>query len=496
KRKRAASDAVINPLSHTPDTLKQFAVAGYPAEQPLPSKAFYPGFPHRPPRPRTKGPNKKRGSSRSRGSGSADTDADASPELSTSSQKSPRGSQLSAASDADVETNGEGEEGGWRTTDFEETDFDDDDDNDEDNNSPSQPTNGNQRNRSSSSRRSRSRGKDPDATTSMLLDRRAHAYNARVGCLAAAVRRCLAEGDIGAAKRAFGLLARARVYGRRVDLRWERYWEMGAEVLMREGEDRSPRLGKRGVEWDGERESLEGVEEEQEEEDRLARLKAYYGYLIQQYPYSKQHPASASSALDFQVAMFSAEMEAAYAAHRRGLERLQRDGGWEDDMDMEMDVEEEPMEYDFDRGRQGAGEDAQVHLRGLSRRELRLREKEDDLRLSALRRMVDVAQRMDTVMELVPFSRDQELLRLRAMGALYIGDLHLPPAPRSASEDRDGRRARAGQREKAKSFLRRIKEGGRELKDHDEALLESLASDGEEDNEDEGTSVLPMFSSL
>jgi hypothetical protein len=124
-----------------------------------------------------------------------------------------------------------------------------------------------------------------------------------------------------------------------------------------------------------------------------------------------------------------------------------------------------------------------------------MREKENDLRLEALRRMLDVAQRMDTVMETVPFSRDHELLRLRAMVALYVGDLSVPPAPRSTSENRDGKGARAGQRLKARALLRQIKDAG-ELRDHDEQLLESLASDDEDDTEDEGRSVLPMFSSM
>jgi hypothetical protein len=108
---------------------------------------------------------------------------------------------------------------------------------------------------------------------------------------------------------------------------------------------------------------------------------------------------------------------------------------------------------------------------------------------------------MDTVMETMPFSRDPELLRLRAMVALYTGDLYVPAAPRSAAEEKESMKARAGQRAKARDFLRRIKEGGGELKDHDEMLLESLATDEEEeDDEDEegeeGGSVLPMFSSM
>ncbi|KAG7288028.1 hypothetical protein NEMBOFW57_007548 [Staphylotrichum longicolle] len=460
KRKRASSSAVINPLSHPPDTLKQFTLAGYPADEPLPSKA-YPGFPHRPPRPR--GHRKPRGSALPHD----DTDNDDTSDLDHHRQHLSSSGVETAASDADIDTAFETDpdpDSGWKTTDA---------DTDADIPSTTRKRKGN---------KSKTNTKDP------APDRRAHAYHARVGWLVAVVKRCLAEGDVATARRAFGLLARARVYGRKVDLRWERYWELGAECLLRER--------------DAGRRSSTTLEEE---EERLGRLKAYYEYLIQQYPFSKQHAASsANSVLDFQVALFSAEMEAAHASHRRKLERLQRGDGDDDDA---MDVDE-PMDYDLDGLREHDDDDDEdggegrllperdEHLRGLSRREVRLREKENELRLATLKRMLDVAERMDTVMETVPFSRDHELLRLRAMVALFVGDLYMPPAPRSKTEEREGKRSKAGQRVKAREFLRRIKDGGGELKEHDEQLLESLATDDEEDEEDEGPSVLPMFSSM
>ncbi|KAK4035376.1 hypothetical protein C8A01DRAFT_38168 [Parachaetomium inaequale] len=486
KRKRAPSDAVINPLSHTPDTLRQFTLAGYPPEKPLPSKA-HPGFPHRAPRPPPRAHRHGGGG----GGGVPLTEADQDSGADDDDDENPTLFKSTPASDADGEETGTD----WRTTDAETTELETDDD-------PSSNHGG-----SSKRKGKRKTGGKGDKET----DRRAHAYQARVGWLTVVIKRCLAEGDVATAKRAFGLLARARVYGRKVDLRWERFWEMGAEILMREGEEKKThdhgREGGEGVDgegvdgdgnggWEGD---VDGEGEDDNEEAkaaRLARLKAYYEYLIQQYPYSKQHAASsANGVLDFQVALFSAEMEAAHAAHRRGLERLQRGGGWEEEEDMIVD---EPMDYDLD-GQEGRGDDGRLdvgdHLQGLSRRELRLREKENDLRLEALRRMLDIAQRMDTVMETVPFSRDHELLRLRAMVALYVGDLSVPPAPRSPSENREGKGARAGQRVKAKAFLRQIKDAGA-LRDHEKQLLEALASDDEDDTEDEGRSVLPMFSSM
>ncbi|GAB1318791.1 RNA polymerase I-specific transcription initiation factor rrn11 [Madurella fahalii] len=493
KRKRApsssatTSDKVINPLSHTPDTLKQFARAGYPAEQPLPSE-IYPGFPHR-------GPNHNQNRQayrwRNRVGPIKKEDEDDGNENGNEDEKPAYRS--SAASDGDDEMFTDYTSGdlGQTTTDAEtepEPELAEDD-----------------------GREGVSQGKrmKQQQQRKAQVDRKAKNYQSRIGCLAAIIRRCLAEGDIPTAKRAFGMLARAKVRGRKVDLRYQRFWEMGAEILMREGEASSVRLGSGRGDWGGDED--DGADEEDEnarlarEAENLGRLKGYYEYLIQQYPFSKQHPNSTNSVLDFQVALFSSEVEAVYAAHRRGLKRLERGEGEDGDEDV-MDVDDdEPMDYQphDDDGHQGRKEelllpdDGEDHLRGLSRQEIRRREREESLRLAALQRMLDIAQRMDTVMETVPFSRDHELLRLRAMVALYIGDLFVPPAPRSKMEDTESKRSRGEQRRKARGFLRRIKESGGVLKEHDECLLESLPSDeeGEDGEEDEG-SGLPMFSSM
>ncbi|KXX82129.1 RNA polymerase I-specific transcription initiation factor rrn11 [Madurella mycetomatis] len=492
KRKRApslatASDKVINPLSHTPDTLKQFTRAGYPVDHPLPSEA-YPGFPHR-------GPNHNQHRQayrwRNRAGPVEKEDGDG------ESEEEKPDYRFSAASDGDNEmftdyTSGDGG-AGQITTDAEtETE-------------PELAEHGIPQGEGARQQQEWQRRKGE-------IDHKARAYQSRVGCLAAVVRRCLAEGDIPTAKRAFGLLARARVKGRKVDLRYQRFWEMGAEVLMREGEasgvggvSKGTRAGIGAGSRDGDGE--EAVDDEDEdarlarETENLSRLKGYYEYLIQQYPFSKQHPNSTNSVLDFQVALFSAEMESAYTTHRRGLEGLERGGEDGDAMDVDDD---EPMDYqppdDHDHREREEGmllPDDEEHLRGLSRREIRRREKEDGLRLAALQRMLDIAQRVDTVMETLPFSRDHELLRLRAMIALYIGDLSVPPTPRSKVEDTEGKRLRSEQRRKARGFLRKIKEGGGVLKEHDEWLLESLPSDEEGDNyEEDGGAGLPMFSSM
>ncbi|KAK3898265.1 RNA polymerase I-specific transcription initiation factor rrn11 [Staphylotrichum tortipilum] len=451
KRKRAPSStststtAVINPLSHPPDTLRQFALAGHPVDQPLPSK-LHPGFPHRAPRVRSRGGSKHT-------LPDADSDSDSAnltlprprPPPSSSSPSAP----LTAASDADIDTATEHEpDSGWETTTSTAT---------------------------STARTSRTRrGKD--------IDRRAQSHRARLGLLTTLLRRALAQGDVATARRAFGLLARARVRGRKVDLRWEGFWEVGVEVLMREA-DASSAGGENGAMGWG------------EEYSEAGRLGMFLRFLMQQYPYSRQHVASsAGSAVGFRVALFAGEMEGVWEGQRRGLERFR--GEEEDEVMGGFDDEE--VDGDHERGRAQL-EDDEDHLRGVSQHERRLRRRENELRLEALRRMTDLAQRMDTAMETVPFSRDPELLRLRAMVALYVGDLSVPPPPRSQVEEVEGKRARGLHRGKARELLLGVKERAGRLKEHDELLLRELESDDEEedgDGSDEGPSVLPMFSSM
>lgn len=182
KRKRAPSDQVINPLSHPPDTLRQFAVAGYPIEKPLPSKA-YPGFPHRAARPQRTGE-------------SEDEDEDGNEEAAGPAFF--RSRSASAASDADGEQeddedDDEDNDGEWRTTDGETTEAETD--------------GGGAKDHHGRGRTGKGKG-GGGGGRGETVDRQAQAYRARVGWLTAAVRRSLAEGDVATARRAFGLLVR------------------------------------------------------------------------------------------------------------------------------------------------------------------------------------------------------------------------------------------------------------------------------------------------
>ncbi|KAK4204094.1 hypothetical protein QBC40DRAFT_312173 [Triangularia verruculosa] len=494
KRKRtqppsnSPSSSVINPLSHTPHTLKQFTLAGLSHDSPLLSE-LYPGFPHRPPRPARRRRFTSHGSD---------------PSNLTDKSGDEGGDEL-----PDFTTDDDGPIGA-RTTAGEETDF---------------------------SSTSTGRRKKKNTKKEREKDRKTLAYNAKVGVLINTVKRFLAEGDIPLAKRAFGILVRAKVNGKKVDLRHDRLWELGAELILREGEPppSNPDKPNPSPENDGngkeefkgafqlelERQQAAASETEEEKADResqekdavldrqqrnLANLKAYYQHLIQNHPFSKQHPNSTGRPLlEFNVALFSSEMEGIHSLHLRGLERIaERDSRHEfddvfEDDDMMDIIEEEGEASNFDND--GFGRDIDKNpeepLPPPNKKEVRIQEAKDELRREMLGKMREVAERMDALLETVPYSRDGEFIRLRAMVGLYIADLSVPC---DEAERKRGLRARDKERQKARKLLEGVRDTGKGvLKQEDEELLRQLGSDDEDEDEDEESegeeTVLPMFSS-
>ncbi|KAK5653866.1 hypothetical protein OQA88_7790 [Cercophora sp. LCS_1] len=403
KRKRSPPRSpTINPLSHSPSTLRQLVLAGHSSDLPLPSDN-HPSFPHRPI------PSPRRHSRHVRAPSQHASDGDDEVGLTSGPN-----------SNNDSDTDGE------------------------------------------------EIRRKIDAVRG---DRAAKAYRKRVGPMAAVVQRFLSEGDIESAKRAFGLLQKGLVYGTRVDLRHGRYWEMGVEILMREGEDHQ--------------QTGEGKLE------NLKRIKSFYETMAQMHPWSRMHP-NVVSALDFYPGVFGIEMEAVYLEHKMGTEKVaeawrrgELDGG-EDEDDVEMEDGTTGMGYEEDRDLEVSPEDR------------RLRRVQDGLRRRALEQMRELEVKMDGVMEAPPFSKDHELLRLRGMVALYIADLCVPLETRSEIERLEGERVRNEARDKAKTAFRAIKKGGGELGERwIQAMIEE---DDEEEAGGQGSlpthSSLPMYSSL
>ncbi|KAI0380093.1 hypothetical protein F5Y04DRAFT_258291 [Hypomontagnella monticulosa] len=266
--------------------------------------------------------------------------------------------------------------------------------------------------------------------------------------MTAILHRCLADGDIARAKRAFGLLVQTKD----IDIRLGGLWAVGSEILMRDGEGEQQRPENRrqndedGLRDDEEDQSHNGNANDHQGEGEIRRwglaaniekVTLFFETLIQQYPHDPYRP-HLTSALDFWPALFGIEIYHLDAEHRRALHQLEVEEEernemselpFEDeDMDMEREMEDDP--------------DVDPHeafdARRLRKEEARLtmaRAARDALRVQTLEAAERIAQRMDQTMENAPYSSHRELLRLRGHLALYVGDLCLPS--RLVDEDHD-----------------------------------------------------------
>ncbi|KAI1277101.1 hypothetical protein F5Y07DRAFT_398685 [Xylaria sp. FL0933] len=275
----------INPLSHNPDTLRQLAVAGLSPEDELPSR-LHKGFPHKP--------------------------------LPIRSRNLRRRKERTSVSQSSLYEN----DGGYTSNGGSETD------------------------NTVTSQQQQQRTRKTEDT----VDATQHSARIRhLNTMTAIMHRCLRDGDIVRAKRAFGLLVRTKD----VDVRIDNLWAIGSEILMRDGEEEgeeaavNPEPGKPsssssreqaradpsapsdsdtdldtsfGETTDEEVEIDEGESDDEQDARRnppppqrwgtaanAARVKLYLETLAQHHPYDAHRPSPAS-AVDFWPALFSIEL--------------------------------------------------------------------------------------------------------------------------------------------------------------------------------------------
>ncbi|KAH7133472.1 hypothetical protein EDB81DRAFT_694931 [Dactylonectria macrodidyma] len=389
----------INPLSHSPGMVHQFATAGLAETDEDPSQ-HVPDFPHRTVRGGAAGRNVE-----------PDSDAD------------------------ETET---------------EAEADDDDDDDVE---------------ASGRGKGKKKKKKKEATA------RSPWKGGHYEVLLESVHQFLDRGDIDKAARSYGLLLQLRPGGAFVDIRRHSLWAIGAEILMRQGEQPVDGARTDGDDGDGDSDDLAATPGGLRRWGRAAnmnKVKAYFDTLIQQHPYDYKHPR-AVCAVDFWVAMLSCEIYNVHSEHMMALDRAEA---------CAQDDSQLPFGADDSFG----SDEAEA-------REAPLQRKKEELRLQALATMQVITKRMGTVMQESPYSKNSQLLRLRAMAALYIADLVVPVAHVSLSNIRDAQRARQMEQQVARdSLLETVNNGGQ----HDKAALTVLYP-SDESGRDPATS---LYSSL
>lgn len=273
-----------------------------------------------------------------------------------------------------------------------------------------------------------------------------------------------------------------QVSGQAIDLRGSGYWGIGAELLIRSLDKRKKSYYEDDVGSDFS-EQGEGQEARRwGSKEGLEKAKDYYERLILQHPYKRQFNTSIS-ALDFWPAMAGCEIYGIQFEHTQSLAKLQR----EEDEDegearsgSESGNEPEP-EQDEDEDKDGgfAASQRRNNLRSARRAESRWLSR-DEVRRTALTASEKLAARLDELMSTPPYSDSHNLLRIRGMLALYIGDLSVPAQPEEVAEhsedsgkrlvyrQRMGMYEKGGKRqeqehERARRLFLRIKKDGGDL---------------------------------
>ncbi|UNI22076.1 hypothetical protein JDV02_007999 [Purpureocillium takamizusanense] len=337
-----------------------------------------------------------------------------------------------------------------------------------------------------------------------------------------AIHQFLDRGQVALAAKAYALVLQLRPGSRPIDVRQHGLWALGAEILMREGEDVTPRPpvagggGAAAAAAHGSGPPVPALVKQEAGDgdgfsarqptasaagqssmfptshgsDRVPRrwgspsnmpkVKAYFETLIQQHPYDYKFPRSVS-ALDFQLAMLGCEIYNVYAEHRWALARAEA----------EVEVPE-----DEDQQSLAGVSNNEDHGRGYGREEAsdpqsRLDVRKDEIRLRAVAGMDDITRRMDTLMQQLPYRKSHHFLRMRATASLYLADLVVPAGQVAGEHVHHAELRRQRELETAVNVLDRLLENGGELDDVARAVLE-----GQHVKAEEYLSPPPLYPSL
>ncbi|KAL3466383.1 hypothetical protein BJX64DRAFT_250747 [Aspergillus heterothallicus] len=243
----------------------------------------------------------------------------------------------------------------------------------------------------------------------------AHQGNIRLHHLAvltSVLHRCLLDGDYIRAGRAWGLIIREQFGGHPIDVRTEDRWGIGAEILLRKGQQRPSELYESKGFSPGNKDNpskplftRKGFED----------AKLYYETLIIQHPYLKTMP-NAISALHYYPVMFGLWI---YVTQEESI-NAQKDFDESDQRSLRETSEDEEDQFDAPNDSNRWAKRHNIAA-GIKARELIEAHK--------------IAARVDEIIVSPPYSDSVELLELRSMVSMWIADLLVSSLP-STGENR------------------------------------------------------------
>ncbi|RKF65361.1 hypothetical protein OnM2_009016 [Erysiphe neolycopersici] len=266
------------------------------------------------------------------------------------------------------------------------------------------------------------------------------------------LHKCLLAHDIRRASRAWGLLIRMQTseHGG-MDLRSNGYWSIGAELLIRSLSSKHSDNTTTNITTtiNSNIETAEDCERSYNNKDEshlsqtskswwdltrnLQRVTDYYERLIVEYPFKKQF-LSKISALDWWPVMIGCEIYGIQYEQKKALRNLEKKTTLDEESLDDTSSDEYEREDGIDYGENTFDNKIDPKYEKLAQRK-RLRKQEhrwrveNEIRLAALNASEKVAMRLDERMTIPPYSESLDLLHLRGMLALYIGDLYVSPLP-------------------------------------------------------------------
>lgn len=202
-----------------------------------------------------------------------------------------------------------------------------------------------------------------------------------LSALTAITHRCLLQHDYPRASRALGLMFREESVKRSAAARNQGYMGIGAEVLLQQGSSKRPSSERlpaaASFPYEG-----------------FANAKRFYERLIVKHPFHKSWPGSVN-AVDFYLALFNIWVFVVHAEHfKPKLTASGSEGSLDETTSSSSVAESERTDVD------------------------------PEAKVRELDQAREIASRMDTCMANLPYKDEPELIRLRAMVALWMADLY------------------------------------------------------------------------
>ena len=231
----------------------------------------------------------------------------------------------------------------------------------------------------------------------------------------AIMHRSLIKGDFERAGRAWAMLLRAEVNGKPYDVRPQRRWGIGAEILLRGHAGPDNHQVQEGKDLQGV--TLKGI----------AEAKAYYDWLILQYP-ARKYDSKTVDSTTFYPVMYGLWVYEVQLHSEQAMKNVMERSSCSvnndslDDFNAEINYEEKRLEKNSDLPQSMPHEEIQGHVE-IAETALNMSEQVTAIRTTELKGAKEIAERIDETISSPPYDKNEDLLQLRDMIALWIEGL-------------------------------------------------------------------------